>query len=68
MTEFNKSQWAKAEFTQEYRDNADVYVVERRRLLEILKSFYRHFIGNKTENKILDLGCGDGIVIHTSAS
>lgn len=64
MTEFNKSQWAKPEFTQEYRDSADVYIVERRRLLEILKSFYEHFIGNKPKSNILDLGCGDGIVIY----
>ena len=64
MTEFNKSQWAKPKFTQEYRDSADVYVVERRKLLDILKSFYGHFIGNKTNNNVLDLGCGDGIVIQ----
>ena len=64
MSEFNKSQWAKAEFAQEYRDSADVYIVERKRLLEILKSFYRHFIGNKPYQNVLDLGCGDGIVIY----
>lgn len=64
MAEFNKSQWAKAEITQEYRDGADIFIVERGRLLEILKSFYRHFIGNKSENNVLDLGCGDGIVMH----
>jgi tRNA (cmo5U34)-methyltransferase len=64
MTEFNKSQWAKPEFTQEYRDSADVYIVERKRLLEIMKSFYKHFIGNKPNSTILDLGCGDGIVIY----
>src|SRR4030067_2512596 len=64
MTEFNKSQWAKPKFTQEYRDSADVYIVERRRLFEILKSFYRHFIGNKPNNNVLDLGCGDGIVTN----
>jgi tRNA (cmo5U34)-methyltransferase len=64
MTEFDKSQWAKPEFTQEYRDRADTYVVERRRLLEILRSFYVHFIGNKPDNHVLDLGCGDGIVIQ----
>src|SRR3990172_2463957 len=64
MTEFNKSQWAKPKFSQEYRDSADVYIVERKRLLEILKSFYKHFIGNKPNNNILDLGCGDGIVIY----
>jgi len=64
MTDFNKSQWAKPEFTEEYRDSADVYIVERRRLLEILKSFYKHFIANKPNNIVLDLGCGDGIIIH----
>ncbi|MBI3354997.1 MAG: methyltransferase domain-containing protein, partial [Nitrospirae bacterium] len=62
MTEFNKSKWANAEFTQEYRDNADVYIVERRRLLEIMKSFYSYFLGNKGYNTVLDLGCGDGII------
>ena len=64
MTEFDKSKWAKPEFTQEYRDSADVYIVERRRLLEILKSFYGYFIGDKPNSNILDLGCGDGIVIQ----
>jgi len=64
MTDFDESQWAKAEFAREYRDSADVYVVERRRLIDILKSFYGHFIGNKPDSKVLDLGCGDGIVIY----
>jgi tRNA (cmo5U34)-methyltransferase len=63
MTEFNDLQWAKPEYTQEYRDSADVYIVERKRLLEILKSFYKHFISNKPNSNILDLGCGDGIVM-----
>lgn len=63
MTEFNDLQWAKPEYTQEYRDSADVYIVERKRLLEILKSFYKHFISNKPNSSILDLGCGDGIVM-----
>ena len=62
MTEFNKAKWANAEFSQEYRDNADIYIVERRRLLEILKSFYRHFLSGKGAKRILDLGCGDGII------
>lgn len=62
MTKFNKSNWVKAEFSQEYRDNADIYIVERRRLLEILKSFYRHFLSGKQQKRILDLGCGDGII------
>lgn len=64
MTEFDKSQWAKHEFAQEYRDGADVYIVERKRMLEILKSFYTHFVGNRPNSRILDLGCGDGIVAY----
>ncbi len=64
MTEFNKSNWAKTEFTEEYRENADIYIVERRRLLEILKSFFKHFMGDKEGKNILDLGCGDGIITH----
>ncbi len=63
MTDFDKSQWVKPEFAQAYRDSADVYIVERRRLLETLQSFYGHFLGNKPNNRILDLGSGDGIVI-----
>jgi len=55
---------AKPEYSQGYRDSADVFIVERKRLLEIVKSFYKHFIGNKPSSKILDLGCGDGIVIN----
>jgi tRNA (cmo5U34)-methyltransferase len=64
MTEFNKSQWAKSEFTSEYRDSADIIIVERRRLFSILQSFYMHFIANKSDSRVLDLGCGDGIVIY----
>jgi tRNA (cmo5U34)-methyltransferase len=62
MTEFEQSNWAKPDFSQEFIDNADIYIVERRRLLEILKSFYSHFLKDGRKNRILDLGCGDGII------
>jgi tRNA (cmo5U34)-methyltransferase len=64
MTEFNKSQWAKDEFTREYRDNADIYVMERARMLNILRSFYSHFMKKDRKKSILDLGCGDGIIVY----
>ncbi|MEC4686147.1 MAG: methyltransferase domain-containing protein [Nitrospirota bacterium] len=64
MTEFNRSRWAKADFSQEYREKADIYIVERRRMFGIMKSFYRHFPGSRQNNMLLDLGCGDGIVTH----
>lgn len=64
MTEFNNSRWAEPEFSREYLDNADIYIVERRRMFEIMKSFYRHFMQDGGRRSVLDLGCGDGILTH----
>jgi tRNA (cmo5U34)-methyltransferase len=64
MTEFNESNWARAEFSQEYIDNADIFIIERRRSHSIVKSFYKYFLKNKPHCRILDLGCGDGVVTH----
>jgi len=61
MTEFSKSNWAKISFAEQYRENADIYIIERQRMLEIMKSFYLNFVAGES-NKILDLGCGDGIL------
>jgi len=65
MTEFNKTNWSKPEFSQQYRDNADIYIVERRRMIEIMKSFYVYFISDNENKSVLDLGCGDGILTRT---
>jgi tRNA (cmo5U34)-methyltransferase len=62
MTKFGDSEWAKPDFSREYRDKADIYVIERKRLFEVLKSFCRHFLAGEGRKKVLDLGCGDGIV------
>ncbi len=64
MTEFDKTNWARPDFVQQYRDNADIYIIERRRMFDIMKSFYRYFISHKAGADILDLGCGDGIITH----
>ncbi|MGA1790073.1 MAG: class I SAM-dependent methyltransferase [bacterium] len=64
MTEFEKSNWADPDFSQEYRENADIYIMERRRLLGILGSFYGCFIAPRPQRSVLDLGCGDGIISH----
>ena len=64
MTEFIKSNWASTGFSQEYIDNADICVVERRRSHGIVKSFYEHFLKGKPQRRILDLGCGDGVTTH----
>jgi tRNA (cmo5U34)-methyltransferase len=64
MAAFNQSKWADPDFTQAYRDSADIIIVERKRLLSILQSFYMHFIFGKPERRVLDLGCGDGIAVY----
>lgn len=64
MTEFNKTRWSKKGFVYEYLETTDIRIVGRRRLLETLKSFYRHFFEDKQQIRALDLGCGDGIIMH----
>ncbi|RJP58201.1 MAG: class I SAM-dependent methyltransferase, partial [Deltaproteobacteria bacterium] len=64
MTKFNKTRWAAKDFAYEYLETADIRISERRTLLEVLKSFYRYFLGSRQQNRVLDMGCGDGILIH----
>jgi len=61
-TAFDKSNWANPEFSRGYVDNADIFIVERRRMLAVLRSFYLRFVMNGSRKTMLDLGCGDGIV------
>jgi tRNA (cmo5U34)-methyltransferase len=62
---FEQSSWSEPESAREYRDSADHIIQERRTLLDILASFYRHFVKRAGPTRILDLGCGDGIVAET---
>jgi tRNA (cmo5U34)-methyltransferase len=62
MTDFSHTNWANPEFSRGYRENADIFIVERRRMLAILQSFYAHFLKNDKQIFMLDLGCGDGII------
>lgn len=64
MTDFERSNWARAEFSRDYLDRADIYIVERRKIFAIVKSFFGHFLGVSGTKRVLDLGCGDGIITH----
>ena len=64
MTEFDRTRWAEKGFGEQYLETADIRVVERKRLLAILKSFYRHFLVDKQQCRVLDLGCGDGVLTN----
>jgi tRNA (cmo5U34)-methyltransferase len=64
MSNFDNSHWSDSYFAQEYRDQADGYVPERRRLIEIAQSLYRHLVKGGQPRRILDLGCGDGFMVQ----
>ena len=63
MSQFEESRWAYNEFSQKYRDEANIYLPFRSLVIEISKSLYQEFISKNIETKILDLGCGDGLFI-----
>lgn len=64
MSDFDTSQWAESEFSQEYRDDANDYLPDRFKLIGIVKSFFRHFLHKADAPRVLDLGCGDGLVVR----
>ncbi len=62
MDTFDDSPWAKEEFSENYLDNADIYIVERRRMFRLVASIYTHFFRGRGVIDLLDLGCGDGVL------
>lgn len=65
MSKFENSEWAEKKHAKNFMENADIYLLERKRLLGILRSFYRYFslnVGFKESVKVLDLGCGEGVL------
>jgi len=64
MAQFEKSRWADNGFSRNYRDEADIYLPQRRHFIEMALSFYGHFIAANRAARILDLGCGDGLFIQ----
>ncbi|MDX1415660.1 MAG: class I SAM-dependent methyltransferase [Candidatus Promineifilaceae bacterium] len=64
MTQFHETEWADANNTQEYRENADHYIPDREQLYKVLTSYYRHFGRPGQSKRLLDLGCGDGVIAH----
>jgi len=62
MAGFEESSWADTAFTDRFLESADLQVVERRRMFALARSFYTHFFGTSGGTRVLDLGCGDGIL------
>lgn len=64
MTDYKDSRWADKEFSEGYATNADDIILERRKLIGIVKSFYGHYFGGRESVAVMDLGCGDGTFTH----
>lgn len=64
MSKFEKTKWADSEFSQSYRDDADIYLPYRAHFIGIVKSLYSYFLDHKSEVRILDIGCGDGLFVQ----
>ncbi len=62
MSEFKESSWNNEEFSKNYLEKADIYIVERRKMLGMLSDFYMHFFKDRKSVTVLDLGCGDGVL------
>jgi len=62
MSDFKKSAWADDRFAENYLDKADIYIVERRKLFSFVSSLFNHFYDRKDNTKVLDIGCGDGVL------
>ena len=64
MTTFDESRWAESDFSQNYRDAANIFLPFRSQFIEITKSFFGHYVSQNSNAKVLDLGCGDGLFVQ----
>lgn len=64
MTQFTTTRWSQSEASHEYRDNADGYIPERYRIIGIVQSLYEQFVMGRPGIRVMDLGCGDGIIMQ----
>jgi tRNA (cmo5U34)-methyltransferase len=62
MSGFNDTRWTEAGFSKDFRNAADEFILERATLIRTAVSFYEYFIKDGKGKRVLDLGCGDGII------
>ncbi|MDU9048601.1 MAG: class I SAM-dependent methyltransferase [Candidatus Electrothrix sp. Rat3] len=61
---FEESHWAESDFSQNYRDAADIFLPFRQQCIGVITSLFGHFIARNSQATVLDLGCGDGVVVQ----
>ena len=64
MTQFDESRWADTDFSQNYRDAANIFLPFRSQFIDITKTFYKECVCRKSSASVLDLGCGDGLFVQ----
>ena len=63
MSSFADSLWADEAFSNGYREKAAGFLPERPRLMAIFLSYFHRFcLRQERPSRVLDLGCGDGVV------
>jgi tRNA (cmo5U34)-methyltransferase len=62
-TNFSKSHWANEEFAAGYLDESDLFIPQRKQVLELIKFIFSYYIPRELKNPyIIDLGCGNGVI------
>jgi tRNA (cmo5U34)-methyltransferase len=64
MSDFGNSRWSDSNFAREYRNRADGYIPERQNLIKIAQSLYKNLVKGSQPYRMLDMGCGDGLMVE----
>jgi len=64
MSQFEASRWTDSQFSQDYRDEAEIYLPYRSNIFKVAMSYFEFFVSHKRKLSVLDLGCGDGQFIQ----
>jgi tRNA (cmo5U34)-methyltransferase len=61
-TNFSQSYWTNNEFANEFLQDSDIYIPERKQVLHLIKLLFSFYSNKIDQPHIIDLGCGDGVV------
>ncbi len=62
-TNFKDSHWANSEFANYYLQDSDIFIPQRKQVLQLIKKIFSFYISNRIEEPcVIDLGCGDGAI------
>lgn len=62
MDTFNQSAWAQDKFSRNFLEKADIYIQERRKMIDSMSSLFSFYFKQRKDIHTLDIGCGDGVL------